>query len=354
MEEEVISIGDIVQGLKKRWLLIVSITIIFTVGAVLVNSYVLKPEYKTSTKLFVGKELTESTVGYQASEIQMYQKLMKTYAGLIQSQDLIQRAIEGQDVEMSPGAILGSLQVTPGDEDQFLSISIVTLDKAEGKVILELITNEFIKTSTDLIPNGNVQIVTAPKEPGGPFSPNKKMNVVIAFMLGAMVSVGLSLLLEYLDNSIKNKEETEKLIGIPVIGMIPEFSDKELEKEKKRNYDKREKKNKISKEVKPKGIKRKDKKTTNQVVTASIESQIESAIEEELKKQTESEILQQVNQEKEIIKENKEQQQDVAEDTAADELAVDSVSKKKYGRSSRKCRSSKKNREVVMQSHLGQ
>lgn len=347
-----ISIGDIVQSLKKRWILIVSITILSTIVAGLVNAYVLKPQYRTSTKLFVGKELTEGTMGYQASEIQMYQKLMKTYAGLIQSQDLIQRAIEGQDVDMSAGAILGSLQVSPGDEDQFLSISIVTLDKAAGKEILELITDEFIKTSTDLIPNGNVQIVTAPKEPGGPFSPNKKMNIAIAFMLGAMVSVGLVLLLEYLDNSVKNKEETEKLLGIPVIGMIPEFSDKELEKEKKRNNDKRLKKNKISKEVKPKGIKNKDKKQTVAVATASIESQIESAIEEEIKRQAVGETFEQKNIE--VTSEKHKEQDNIIESEVNDELAVSSVSEKKRGRRSRRCRSSKKNREVVMQSHLGQ
>ncbi len=54
-------------------------------------------------------------------------------------------------------------------------------------------------------------------------SPNKKMNIAIAFLLGLMVSVGISFLLEFLDNTYNNKEQLEKELDIPVIGTIPKI-----------------------------------------------------------------------------------------------------------------------------------
>ena len=36
-----------------------------------------------------------------------------------------------------------------------------------------------------------------------------------------MVSVGITFLLEYLDNTIKDEDELEELVGLPVIGNIP-------------------------------------------------------------------------------------------------------------------------------------
>ena len=48
------------------------------------------------------------------------------------------------------------------------------------------------------------------------------MNIAIAFLLGLMVSVGLVFLLEYLDNTYKNKDQLEKDLGIPVLGAIPD------------------------------------------------------------------------------------------------------------------------------------
>ena len=48
------------------------------------------------------------------------------------------------------------------------------------------------------------------------------MNIAIAFLLGLMVSVGLVFLLEYLDNTYKNREQLEKELDIPVLGAIPD------------------------------------------------------------------------------------------------------------------------------------
>ena len=47
------------------------------------------------------------------------------------------------------------------------------------------------------------------------------MNIAIAFILGMMVGFGIVFLLEYLDNTYKNKEQLEKDLDIPVLGVIP-------------------------------------------------------------------------------------------------------------------------------------
>ena len=90
-----------------------------------------------------------------------------------------------------------------------------------AKNMLENITNEFIVTAQELVPNGNVRILESVELPKNPVAPNKKMNVAIAFILGMMVGFGIVFLLEYLDNTYKNKEQLEKDLDIPVLGVIP-------------------------------------------------------------------------------------------------------------------------------------
>jgi len=51
------------------------------------------------------------------------------------------------------------------------------------------------------------------------------MNIAIAFLLGLMISVGLAFLLEFMDNTFKTKEQLEQILGIPVIGTIPDDLD---------------------------------------------------------------------------------------------------------------------------------
>ena len=59
--------------------------------------------------------------------------------------------------------------------------------------------------------------------PERPVSPNKKLNILIAFVLGLMVSIGLSLLLEFIDNTFKSKNQLEEVLDLPVLSTIPEF-----------------------------------------------------------------------------------------------------------------------------------
>lgn len=54
-----------------------------------------------------------------------------------------------------------------------------------------------------------------------PVKPNKKLNVVLGFILGLMVFTALAFVLEYLDNTIKTPEDVSKILELPVIGVIP-------------------------------------------------------------------------------------------------------------------------------------
>ena len=92
MEEQVISISEIFEALKKRWILIVSITLVATLISGILSFFVIKPTYEASTKVFVGKE-ESSLEGYNTNDIQMYQKLLQTYAQAIKTRDLVGRAI---------------------------------------------------------------------------------------------------------------------------------------------------------------------------------------------------------------------------------------------------------------------
>ena len=194
MEEQVISISEIIDAVKKRWKIIALCTLIATLVSGIFTFFIIAPTYEASTKVFIGKE--ESSVeNYNYNDITMYQKLLKTYSELIKTKDLINRSITNSEYELEVEDVLNN--------------------------VLENITNEFITTAQELVPNGNVRVLESVELPEEPVAPNKKMNIAIAFILGMMVGFGIVFLLEYLDNTYKNKEQLEKDLDIPVLGVIP-------------------------------------------------------------------------------------------------------------------------------------
>lgn len=225
MEVRVISISEIFEVLKKRWLLLVSITLVATLISIILNLFVIKPVYETSTKVFIGKE-ENNLEGYNSNDIQMYQKLLQTYAETIKTNEVIKAAINNINADLTVKGIKESLVITPVSDTQILQIKYKNKSPEIAKEVLENITNEFILLAKELVTNGNVRVIESVELPEKPVSPNKKMNITIAFLLGLTVSGGLVFLIEYFDNTFKNKEELESELDIPVLGVIPSF-DKE-------------------------------------------------------------------------------------------------------------------------------
>ncbi|BCZ48254.1 capsular polysaccharide biosynthesis protein [Clostridium gelidum] len=221
MNEENIKIEDIFDSVIKRWKMILLITLATTLMVASISFFVIAPKYTANTKVFIGKENTKDQT-YNSNDVQMYQKLLKTYAEMILTNDLVNKAIVTNNLNITSEAVIKSLTVTPRADTQILEIEYINTDKALAKDVVNTITNEFITSSKELIPNVNVKIIESVKMPEKPTSPNKKMNIGIAFLLGLMISVGLAFLLEFMDNTFKTKEQLQEILGIPVIGAIPD------------------------------------------------------------------------------------------------------------------------------------
>ncbi|MGU8942644.1 YveK family protein [Clostridium perfringens] len=227
MEENTISLQEIAYALKKRWKLIVLITIAATLVSAILSFFVIKPQYEAKTKLFIGKqETSQNTANYDNNDIMMYQKLMKTYAELVKTSDLVTKAVKSANLNYNQNeitVILNNLNVNPSADTQILDLSFKGGNPKEVLKVTEAITDEFISESKELIPNGNVQVIQKPQLPEHPVSPNKKQNILIAFVLGLVLGVGVVLLIEYLDNTFKSREELEKTLDLPIIGSIPDY-----------------------------------------------------------------------------------------------------------------------------------
>jgi succinoglycan biosynthesis transport protein ExoP len=67
----------------------------------------------------------------------------------------------------------------------------------------------------------NISIVDKAQVPGAPFKPNHKRNGLLALFLGLFGGIGLAFLFERLDDTVKEGEDLERKLGMPVLGIIP-------------------------------------------------------------------------------------------------------------------------------------
>lgn len=79
----------------------------------------------------------------------------------------------------------------------------------------------------------DVQVIDRAVLPERPVKPRIKLNIAIAGVLGLFIGVGLAFLLDFMDTSIKTKDEVEEILGLPVLGQIPDFDLTAPENEKR-------------------------------------------------------------------------------------------------------------------------
>ncbi len=75
---------------------------------------------------------------------------------------------------------------------------------------------------TQAVPRNPVEIIDVAEPDNRPVSPNLFMNVLLSIFVGLGAGVGLAYFIEYLDTSIKTADDVERLLGLPVLGLIPQ------------------------------------------------------------------------------------------------------------------------------------
>ena len=222
-DEKEIDLIELFRSILRRWKMIICITLLCTIISAVFSFFIVTPKYEVNTKLFIGKEATDTKEqNYSSNDVTMYQKLLKTYAQMIQTNDLVEKAISTEKINLNSKTVLKKLKVKPSDDTQVIEISYIDADKYTTKNLVESITKEFIEESQELIPNGKVKIIESVKMPEKPVSPNKVKNIAIGILLGLILGMGIAMFLEFTDNTFKSKDELEKILGVPTIGVIPD------------------------------------------------------------------------------------------------------------------------------------
>ena len=72
----------------------------------------------------------------------------------------------------------------------------------------------------------NVRVVEAATAPAAPVRPRKMWNLGLSIVVGLGLGIAVAVAIEYFDTTVRNPDDVERYLGLPVIGIVPRFEAK--------------------------------------------------------------------------------------------------------------------------------
>ncbi|MEA3573942.1 YveK family protein [Peribacillus frigoritolerans] len=222
--EETISIQDIFKTLKKRWKLIMLLTLIAGLISGTISYFLLTPVYESSTQILVNQKKSENQL--DSNQIQSNIDMINTYSVIIKSPAILEKVIDELDLKLSVEQLSGKITINSQENSQVFSLMVQDRNPMQAVEIANTVSSTFQKEIKDIMNIDNVSILAKAeiKENPSPVKPNPLINIAIAVIVGMMAGIGLAFLLEYMDNTIRDERDIETLLDLPLLGSIQKIS----------------------------------------------------------------------------------------------------------------------------------
>ena len=216
-----ITIGDLLKMFLSHIKLIIIITLLGVVLSFVYVSYMVTPTYTTSALILVQNgnsfesDLGNTTNSANGEKVNMNDinssvMLANTCSTLFTVDPTMKSIISGANVSISVIEDSYFLRITSSSSDPHTAANIANL-------VANTAPEVFKKYFGD---GGKVDTVDVASVPSAPSSPNKPKFVLIGFLVGLVLSLVISFLLEIVDTTIKSDDDLYKQYNIPVFAEI--------------------------------------------------------------------------------------------------------------------------------------
>jgi succinoglycan biosynthesis transport protein ExoP len=140
-------------------------------------------------------------------------QLESDYREAKQHEDLLSRALDEQKAEVN---------VMSGKMIQY---NVLKREAEANKALYDSLQTKLKEAQISSgLKSSNIRIVDPAMIPSTPSRPAKTRNIALAILVGLVGGIGLALLREYLDNTVKTPDDVETLARLPSLAVVPAFT----------------------------------------------------------------------------------------------------------------------------------
>lgn len=112
---------------------------------------------------------------------------------------------------------------------QLVDLKFLEAEAERNKQFYESIDRRHTEVDlSKLMENNNIRLIDAAVPTDNPVRPKLAVNLAMALILGLFGGTAIAFGMEYVDVTVKSREDIERVIGVPLLGVVPEIADLDL------------------------------------------------------------------------------------------------------------------------------
>lgn len=221
MEE--IDLKELFEYVKNKLGLIIVITVGICLLGCIYGLVFQKPMYKSYTTVILGSNATSSSQTITQTDITINRNLVDTYTQIVTSRRVLDQVINELNLDISYESLKSKISVSAVNNTEIIKINAEDNDAIKAKNIANITANYFKKEIVDLYNMNNVNILDEAIQEKNPYNINITKQIIVYFMIGLILAIGIVFVVFYFDRTIKSAEQVEQKIKLPILGSVEEY-----------------------------------------------------------------------------------------------------------------------------------
>lgn len=220
-----VSLWSIVGLLLRKIHWLIATGLAFGIGVYLVLSLLVTPTFESRVTFYVYNNSggASQSGSIDKSDLQAAESLATTYSKILESNSVLNAVLSDLNSALTRKELAQMVDVAVVTNTQLLEVVITSTDANFACNVAESFASVTPAEIVRITKAGGVEVVDHPEVATEQASPRTAFDTAIAVVVGVIIAAVIIILKTLSDTTIYLPEDIEKLVGVAVIGQIPEI-----------------------------------------------------------------------------------------------------------------------------------
>ncbi|SDI00542.1 polysaccharide biosynthesis tyrosine autokinase [Desulfosporosinus hippei] len=213
------------EVLRKRWTIVLFLPLgVALICGTLSFLFSAQPIYMATATLAIGNpptEVSQQNNGFNLDAILAGPQMAKIFEPVVKSRAVEQKVLDQLNLSLNIAQLDSKVTVNSVQDSDLIAISVTDTDPILAAIIANSMAEQFSEVVIEIKKVDTVSVLDRAVIPDSPMIVNKKQIVLSIGLIAFLLGLGIAFLLEYLDDSLRNRQDVEDILQLQVIGQIP-------------------------------------------------------------------------------------------------------------------------------------